>query len=526
MHPTILSFLFLFGCSLCLTLVMVPLFSRIAASLGIVDIPNGRKVHTKPIPRIGGVAIFISFYVTLILAAMLFADTGDFPLVNLRRILLVLGSVVAFAVGLADDMHRLTPWQKLVMQLVSAGLAYLGGIRIESIGFYALFQVDLGWLSPLVTLFWVVLVINAFNLIDGLDGLAGGVGLIAAAILAYVCFLHNYERGIEYMVVIAGCLFGFLRYNYHPASIFMGDGGSYFLGYVLGTTSILAAMPNPTTMTILVPMLAVALPVIDVSMAIIRRFIRGQAIFKADNRHFHHMLLSTGLSHRRAVLVLYGITLFISICSLALLKFRDERALFLLFLLGCTFLYGLIRLGYFRGYDAKAVLPWIMEVGDGLGLSRSRRTFFNLQLKIGTADSLDGLFHHLQAAVNYLDISVCALYLTPRYSEDGLAGRESGACAEDQRQQTPLYASVTHRQVQPVWVWHNPQHTMEQLHRRLFRVEMDLYNEKGRNFGALVMLKNQAEAPISLYTLNRIEHLRRSILKALEKINQTTRQVD
>ena len=126
--------------------------------------------------------------------------------------------------------------------------------------------------------------INAFNLIDGLDGLAGGVGLIASLILAYVCFLHRTLPGMLYMVAIAGGLLGFLRYNFHPASVFMGDGGSYFLGYLLGVVSVLGAGRNTATMTFLVPMLAVALPVIDVTIAILRRFVRGQGIFRADKR--------------------------------------------------------------------------------------------------------------------------------------------------------------------------------------------------------------------------------------------------
>ena len=519
LHPLVLLTLFVFAATFGLALVLVPLFARVALAWGFVDQPNGRKVHTTPIPRIGGAAIFVSFYLTLGLVVLLFPTVSRQFLLETENLLLIAGSVLAFAVGLTDDFKRLLPWQKFAMQLAAAGLAYLGGIRIETIGYYSLFQVDLGWLAPVVSIFWIVLVINAFNLIDGLDGLAGGVGLIASLILAYVCFLHRNLPAMLYMLAIAGGLLGFLRYNFHPASVFMGDGGSYFLGYLLGVVSVLAAGQNTATMTFLVPMLAVALPVIDVSMAILRRFVRGQAIFGADKRHFHHMLLRKGLSHRNAVLLCYGVALFICAAALAFLKIRDERAFFILLLMGSTILYALARVGYFHGYDARALLPWLRDVGDEIGLSRSRRSFFNLQLKLNAARTLDELQHHLETTMAHLDISVAALYLAP----DGklAAERRTGppAGTDERRQKTPLHATVVLRPNPPDWLWQNPDHSMAQLHRRLFRVEIDLCNDQGRNFGALVLLKNQAVAPVSHYTLSRIEHLRRSILKALERID-------
>lgn len=521
MKPHLTVFVFLFVCTLCLTLVLMPLFIRVAVARGFVDIPNARKVHSQPMPRIGGMVIFISLYLAMVFAIWLFPTVFEQYFLGKLNLFLVLGSVVAFLVGVADDLKRLDPWQKLLMQLMAAGIAFAGGIRIDSIGFYSLFQVELDWLSPVVTIFWIVLVINAFNLIDGLDGLAGGVGLIASGILAYVCFLHNNLPGMAYMAAIAGGLLGFLRYNFYPASVFMGDGGSYFLGYLLGVVSILGAGKNTAAMTFLVPMLAVALPVIDVTLAILRRFVRGQEIFGADKRHFHHMLLRQGLSHRGAVLFLYGAALCICGSALVFIKIRDERAFFLLLLLGGAILYGLARVGYFHGYDAKALLPWIMDVGDGIGLRRSRRSFFNLQLKINGARTLPDLQRHLETVMAHLDISIGALYLAPDRQALELRGEDGPRPDEDERRQmTPLYASVTHRRAQPDWLWHNPQHPMDQLHRRLFRVEMDLYNAAGRNFGALVLLKSQAVSPVSHYTLNRIEHLRRSLLNALENIER------
>ena len=323
-----------FCCTLCLTLGLVPLLRHYAVIRGLVDKPNARKMHKTAVPRIGGVGLFISFYSALLLIYLLYPTFLEPYVYDSRNIFLILGSLVAFGIGLTDDFKGIRARNKLFFQVVAAGLAYMGGIRIESFGFYDLFSLELGWLSPFVTIFWIVLVINAFNLIDGLDGLAGGVGIIACAFLAYICALRGNLVGLVFMTAISGGLLGFLRYNFYPASVFMGDGGSYFLGYLLGTISAFLAMTNSATLTTLIPMLVVTLPIIDVTMATLRRFVHGKGIFTPDKQHFHHMLIRRGLSHRNAVIVLYGIALFISGCALAFLRIKDEKAYVIMLVLG------------------------------------------------------------------------------------------------------------------------------------------------------------------------------------------------
>jgi UDP-GlcNAc:undecaprenyl-phosphate GlcNAc-1-phosphate transferase len=515
-----------FAATLCLTLLLAPYLGRMAVERGLVDKPNARKVHQKPMPRVGGVAIFLAFYAALALVAVLFPSLLDKHVIfDQGHLLLILGSLVAFGVGLADDFKGLRARRKLCFQIAAAGLAYLGGIHVETIGFYNLFQVQLGWLSPFVTVFWIVLVINAFNLIDGLDGLAGGVGIIACAFLAYVCLIRDNLVGLVFMTAISGGLLGFLRYNFYPASMFMGDGGSYFLGYLLGTISAYCSMSNSATLTTLIPMLVVALPIIDVTMATLRRFVHGRGIFTPDKQHFHHMLLRLGLSHRSAVIVLYGITLMISCCALIFLRIKDEKAYVVFILLGAIVLYGVAKLGYFKHYDIKAVVPWLNGIGDEVGLSRDRRSFFDIQLKIGASATMHDLGRHMGTAMEMLGFMTCALYLQkaqPRKRRHYTVPLKSG----DERRKTPaLHATVAMRRKPPDWLWCNPTEELDQHNRSLFRVEMDLQNDDGVTFGTLLLVKNQAVSPVSHYTLKRVEHLKRSVVKALEMMSRQTAKV-
>ena len=510
-----------FASALVFTLVLVPYLSRLAIRHGYVDKPNARKVHNRPMPRLGGVAIFLAFYATLALVALLFPELLDrFVILDRQNLLLILGSLVAFGVGLADDFKGLRARKKLVFQIVAAGLAYLGGVRVETIGFYSLFQLDLGWLSPFITMFWIVLVINAYNLIDGLDGLAGGVGIIACGFLAYVCVVRDQLVGLVFMTAISGGLLGFLRYNFFPASVFMGDGGSYFLGYLLGTISAYCAMSNSATLSTLIPMLVVALPIIDVTMATLRRFIHGRGIFTPDKMHFHHMLLRLGLSHRIAVIVLYGVTLLISCCALLFLRIKDEKAYVLLLILGMFILYCIASLGYFRNYDIRAVIPWLNGISDEVGLSRERRSFFDIQLKLGGSRNVTELWRHMATAAEMLGFMTCAIYLQRPQRRNRFQYAVPVKDGGERRKVPALHATVAMRQSPPDWLWCNPEQDMDQHNRSLFRVEMDLQNDEGVTFGTLLLVKNQAISPVSHYTLKRIEHLKRSVVKALAKMEQ------
>lgn len=296
---------------------VLPAVIRFAYRYGLVDTPGGRRLHPQAVPRLGGVGIFLGFVAgtgcaTLIAGkASSLGDSADF----LWR-WLALGMVLIFVSGVADDLFQLRPSTKLLLQIAAAMVAVLSGFTIESFTSPFGNTVVLGALSPWVTGAWILLIVNAINLIDGLDGLAGGLALIVTATVASVAIGMEQFGVVISAVALAGALFGFLRHNFTPARIFMGDGGSQFVGYVLAVISIRGSQKGTTAVAILVPILVLALPILDVATTIVRRLRRALLITKnplrliryvshADREHLHHNLLDLGLSPRLAVLALY-----------------------------------------------------------------------------------------------------------------------------------------------------------------------------------------------------------------------------
>ncbi len=297
-----------FVTALVVTAALTPLVRHFALAAGAVDEPTARRVHTRRVPRLGGVAIVVGFMAPL--AALFVLRTG-FARVELFRnhtLLagLLAGAVVMATLGFVDDVSGVGAKRKLLVQTVAACCAYAGGLRIGSLSLPFVGEVTLGWLSLPATILWIAAVANALNLIDGLDGLAGGVAFFACVTNFVVAYLSHNLMICLFSVALAGAILGFLIYNFNPATIFMGDSGSLFLGYVLATMSLLgsSSQKSPTAIAILVPLLALGLPLMDMLLAMMRRFLERRSIFAADRGHLHHRLLDLGLTHRRAVLVL------------------------------------------------------------------------------------------------------------------------------------------------------------------------------------------------------------------------------
>jgi UDP-GlcNAc:undecaprenyl-phosphate/decaprenyl-phosphate GlcNAc-1-phosphate transferase len=285
------------------SLNLTPIVRNLALRFGIVDQPDGRrKLHGGAIPRVGGIAILISYLLAFAATAFGFMDVG-FVLPHesmVSGLLLAVGLV--FATGLLDDLFHLKPWQKLAGQVLAAGVAYWSGVQIHLLRGFSL---D-GWVSCLLTVIWLVLCANAFNLIDGLDGLAAGVGVFATiTILIAALTQHNLALAVA-TVPLVGCLLGFLRYNFNPASIFLGDCGSLTIGFFLGCCGVLWEQKSATLVGMMAPLMAMAIPLLDTGLSIARRLLRNQPVFSPDRRHIHHLLLDRGLTPRRASLLLYG----------------------------------------------------------------------------------------------------------------------------------------------------------------------------------------------------------------------------
>ena len=226
------TLLVIFGISLILSLILSPLIGRLGTRFGAVDIPSSRKVHTKPIPRTGGLAIFIAFMLTLLISTFFMTKVSDLLILDRQNIFIFVGAAICFATGLVDDFHRLKPGIKLLFQAVSASVAFSGGLRIDQFVIMGT-TIGFGFSSYFITILWFILFINAVNLVDGLDGLATGVVFFTSAVMVVLSVMGQNFLSAMLFSALGGAVLGFLRYNFNPATIFIGDGGSYFMGYAV-----------------------------------------------------------------------------------------------------------------------------------------------------------------------------------------------------------------------------------------------------------------------------------------------------
>ncbi|MBN8731814.1 MAG: undecaprenyl/decaprenyl-phosphate alpha-N-acetylglucosaminyl 1-phosphate transferase [Acidobacteria bacterium] len=299
--------------SFLLTLVLTPLVRNAFLSHNLVDEPDGgRKLHQRAVPRIGGIPIAIAYVAPFALLSLL-SPAGESPLGGIPLIVpLILSAGIVFLTGLLDDVIGLAPWQKLAGQVLAAAGAYFSGVRIFSLAGIGIPE----WLGLPITLIWLVMCSNAFNLIDGLDGLASGMGLFATLTTFLAALLHGNEALALVTLPLAGALLGFLRYNFNPASVFLGDSGSLLIGFLLGSYGVIWSQKSATLLGMTAPFMALAIPLLDVCLSIVRRWLRGRPIFSADRGHIHHRLLDLGWTQRRAVLVLYAVCGFYAALSL------------------------------------------------------------------------------------------------------------------------------------------------------------------------------------------------------------------
>jgi len=316
-------------CGLVLTAGVSPLVLRLAVRAGVMDQPDARKVHSTPIPRWGGLAIYLSFYFTLGVALTFALGAAVSPVARFaggivgavsaagdqmpsdyaaRDALLGLfiGGTLMLILGMLDDRWSLPARVKLAGQIVVALIVTHFGIEIGFISHPTSGVMFLpGWLALGLTVFWLVGLTNAINLLDGLDGLLAGVSGISAAFLCAVSVMKGQMLVAIMLAALSGAALGFLRYNFNPARMFMGDAGSLFLGMMFASLSIMGALKLPTTVAFLIPVFVMGLPILDTSWAIVRRAARRRPIFQPDREHLHHRLLNMGLSQRQVVAVIW-----------------------------------------------------------------------------------------------------------------------------------------------------------------------------------------------------------------------------
>ncbi len=359
-----LFFLGLFLVSVLTSFLFTREVRNLAMNRGWVAGPlSDRHVHTKPLPRLGGVAILLAF----LLSTLSVAGAGHYlpriaALLPVHTFFAILGpGLVIFALGLCDDLRPLNPYVKFAVQAMAASLLFAGGLRIGHIPL--LFgSHQFSWMVGLpLTIIWVLAVTNAFNLIDGLDGLAAGSALFSTLVVFVVSLLTQNHLIALLTLALAGAILGFLRFNFNPATIFLGDCGSLFIGFILSAVALEGAQKAPTIVAVAIPVVSFGLPILETALSVLRRFIAGKPLFSADREHIHHKLLARGFSHRQVVIVLYAVSAMFGLLSLFLLWPSGGSVGLVLAVLGLGIWIGVQRLGYLEFDEIRRVAQRTMD---------------------------------------------------------------------------------------------------------------------------------------------------------------------
>ncbi|GGB32322.1 undecaprenyl-phosphate alpha-N-acetylglucosaminyl 1-phosphate transferase [Lentibacillus populi] len=292
--------------TLLISLMITPFLIKISLKFNATDKPNHRKVHATPIPTLGGLAIYFSFLIGLVILQ----PENDYHLA------IICGGFIIIVLGCLDDLFDLSPKVKFITQIIVAVLVvFCGGLQVEFINLPFGGQIEFGFLSSVVTIFWIVGITNAINLIDGLDGLAAGVSSIALFTIAGMAVI----MGDVYVATMALILFfstvGFLRYNFYPAKIFMGDTGALFLGYMISVLALLG-FKNVTIISFIIPIFILGVPISDTLIAMVRRYINNQPLSSPDSSHLHHRLVKSGFTHKQTVLIIYALSAMFSVAAI------------------------------------------------------------------------------------------------------------------------------------------------------------------------------------------------------------------
>ena len=323
-----------------------PLVRKIALKLDVIDLPKGkRKIHNKPIPLLGGLAIYFSFVIVMILKSGSLSqhETG-----------ILIGATIIVIGGIIDDTFELRPRYKLIFQISAAVVLIFFGVEISSVtnplpGGYDYWNV--GWMTVPLTILWVIGITNALNLIDGLDGLAAGVALISSVTIFIIAVLNNRLDAAVLTAILSGAILGFLPYNFNPAIIFMGDTGAQLLGFLLAAISIEGTIKSAAAFAIAVPILALGIPIYDTLFAVIRRKMNGKPIMQADKGHLHHRLMDMGLSQRQTVLIMYLISAILGSIAIIAMQISNQRAYFILALVMVLLVLLAWKCGFFKSRD-------------------------------------------------------------------------------------------------------------------------------------------------------------------------------
>ena len=438
----------LFIIATCSALLITPLVRRLCERFRLLDVPaDGRRVHTIAIPRLGGVAIYLSLLValsSLFLVSNLVTDSLSYYSPVFFKVLIP--SSLVLLLGVFDDLRGTNAMVKFIGLGLIASLFYAMGGRIAAMAVPFVGVVHLpAVISFVITVFWLVAISNAFNLIDGVDGLATGAALFSSVVILIVALAGGHSVMIVVTIVICGALAGFLRYNFNPASIFLGDSGALFVGFLLAALSLLGAQKATTAIAVITPLLAFGLPVVDTTITMARRLIGKRPIFEGDGEHIHHMLLARGWSQRRVVLILYAVCASFGLLAALSTKTSSPMTGFVLFVIAAAVIVAVGQLRYHEVDELRAGVK--RTVGH-----RRLRVANNVRVRraglaLSKATSLNEVFEALSNMLEFEEFAYANVQL-------GQAGRaQAGERAFNAIEQRRPLQQIEFSRGQISWSW-------------------------------------------------------------------------
>ena len=510
------SYVILFSISVVFSFVLTPFVRRWAIKWGAIDLPdNGRRIHRQPTPRLGGIAIYISFLLTLLCVPLLGNMVSDSFRSNLPRFAaLIIPATFMFAFGIWDDFKGSTAQQKIIAQVVAAAMIYALGFRIDSLSspFGGTWH-----LAPIIsfplTALWVVTITNAFNLIDGVDGLAAGASVFALFSILFFSIAQGNPEISLIAVVLVGAVIGFLRYNFNPATIFLGDSGSLFLGFVAAALSLAGSQKGSTLIAVAIPLVSFGLPVVEAGLSLVRRFLGGDSLLAGDRGHIHHMLLRRGLTQRQVVIVLYAVCALFTLFGLMLLNPQRSLAALIFFILGVGILFGVQHLRYAE----------FSELGSQIrrGVLRHRRAMaVNVRVRRTTADlgSARNIEQFLAALDDMLEDNEfdCALLEVGRISPAFLTPAERYA-----------HLNNPDGSAQVIWAWETQDVPLSRVvnSREFWSLKVPLSARDGSALGSLIFYRILSDDEALVDLRNICGPLQRELASALERLMDSEREV-
>ncbi|HUQ80926.1 MAG TPA: MraY family glycosyltransferase [Gemmatimonadaceae bacterium] len=460
-----------------------------ARRAGLVDPCSERKVHVHPVPRIGGVAIVLAGALAMAATLAVFGSHG--LTTNARGLVTVIGGALAVhVVGLIDDIRPMRARWKFLAQIVIACGVFLAGSRVTTLSLPFVGTVELGLVvGMLFTVIWFVGITNAFNLIDGLDGLAAGAALFALTTMFVVASFNGLIGAATVTIILAGATVGFLCFNFHPASIFLGDSGSLFLGFMLAGIGLLGSQKSPTVIAVAIPIVSLGLPVLDTTLAVLRRFLRGQPIFTADRAHIHHRLLSLGHSPRNVALLLYGACALLGLGGMLLVNDSAYVAVVLI-VIGLGVGLAVQRLRYYEFEELARLLKRGVHQRKNIGRNVRIR---EASLRVSDLTDLDHVFDTLEATFAEDEFECAEVRLRRSFVGVGPSNDAYRRLDDDV----------------PVWAWRRSDVTLAAC----WEIRLPFLAPSGERIGSLVLWQDGRADNVSLVDMHAIAHDLRAVVE-------------